>query len=120
MGIPISHLVISFKGNTTACTTTDGELAWTNLDGALRIFTLNRVELQSDGAVHPMQKPVKLIRWCILQAPDPKTIFDPFLGSGTTLVAAKEMGLTAVGIEREEFYCEIAANRLAQEILIPC
>jgi DNA modification methylase len=88
------------------------------MDGALlRIFTLNRSEITRDGGVHPTQKPEALMRWCIGQAGDPATIFDPFMGSGSTLVAAKRLGKRAVGIEREEEYCEIAANRLSQEIL---
>lgn len=96
----------------------DGELAWTSMDGALRIFTLNRVELMTDGAQHPTQKPEKLIRWCIDQAGDGvHTILDPFAGSGTTGRAAKDMGRKAVLIEREERYCEIAARRMAQEVL---
>lgn len=95
----------------------DGELAWTNLDGALRICTLNRVELAADGAQHPTQKPEKLIRWCIEQAEQAQTILDPFAGSGTTGRAAKDLGKTAVLIEREERYCEIAAKRMQQECL---
>lgn len=96
----------------------DGELAWTSLDGALRIFTLNRAELMRDGAVHPTQKPERLIRWCIEQAGQGiATILDPFAGSGTTAVAAKQSGKRAVLIEREELYCEIAAKRLSQEVL---
>lgn len=95
----------------------DGELAWTSMSGALRIFTLNRVELMRDGAVHPTQKPEQLMRWCMQQAGDPASVFDPFMGSGSTLVAAKRIGKTATGIEREERYCEIAAKRLAQEAL---
>jgi len=95
----------------------DGELAWTSLDGALRIFTLNRAALASDGAEHPTQKPEQLIRWCIEQAGDVQTILDPFAGSGTTGRAAKDLGKRAVLIEREERYCEIAANRMSQQVL---
>ena len=95
----------------------DGELAWTNLEGALRICTLNRVELMADGAEHPTQKPEKLIRWCIEQAGDVQTILDPFAGSGTTGRAAKDLGKKCVLIEREERFCEIAARRLSQEVL---
>lgn len=95
----------------------DGELAWTSFHGALRILTLNRVELMSDGAEHPTQKPLKLIQWCIMQAGDVQTIIDPFAGSGTTGRAAKNLGKTAVLIEREERYAEIAARRMQQEVL---
>jgi len=95
----------------------DGELAYTSMTGALRILTMNRVELMTDGAEHPTQKPEKLIRWCIEQAGDVRTILDPFAGSGTTGRAAKDLGKRAVLIEREERYCEIAARRLAQDVL---
>lgn len=98
----------------------DGELAWTSLDGeALRICTLNRVELMLDGAQHVTQKPLKLMTWCLSFAPDARTVLDPFAGSGTTLVAAKNHGLRATGIEIEEKYCEIIAKRLSQEVLFP-
>jgi DNA modification methylase len=49
--------------------------------------------------------------------PTAKTVLDPYCGSGTTLRAAKDAGLTAVGIEREEKYCEIAAKRMAQQVM---
>ena len=94
----------------------DGELAWTSFDGALRICTFNRVELMLDNAEHPTQKPLKLITWCIQQT-EAQTILDPFMGSGTTLVAAKILGRKAIGIEIEEKYCEIAVKRLNQSVM---
>ncbi|MFN3075970.1 MAG: DNA-methyltransferase [Alphaproteobacteria bacterium] len=94
----------------------DGELAWTSLGGALRICTVNRVELQIDGAEHPTQKPLRLIKWCIEQT-ESVDILDPFMGSGTTLRAAKDLGRKCIGIELEEKYCEIAVKRLSQEVL---
>jgi site-specific DNA-methyltransferase (adenine-specific) len=58
-----------------------------------------------------------VIQWAILQAGDVETILDPWAGSGTTGHAAKNLGKKAVLIEREERYCEIAARRLAQDVL---
>jgi DNA modification methylase len=98
----------------------DGELAYTSMDGALRIYTLNRVALMQDGAQHPTQKPLALMKWCIGLADKTmpvQTILDPFAGSGTTGRAAKDLGRKCVLIEREERYAEIAANRMRQEVL---
>jgi len=91
----------------------DGELAWTSYNGALRIKTMNRVELLLDGTEHPTQKPEKLMRWCIQQLRnEPETILDPFMGSGTTGVAAVQMGRKFIGIERELKYFDIACKRI--------
>jgi DNA modification methylase len=92
----------------------DGELAWTSMQAALRICTMNRVELLTDGAQHPTQKPVRLMQWCINQTGNPETILDPFMGSGTTGIAAIQMGRKFIGIEREPKYFEIACKRIEQ------
>ena len=94
----------------------DAELAWTSLPTPVRVFTLNRVALMMDGAVHPTQKPVALMRWVIEKCP-PGTILDPYAGSGTTLVAAKSLNRKSIGVECVEAYCEVAAKRLSQEVL---
>jgi DNA modification methylase len=64
---------------------------------------------------HSCEKPIELIARAIQYCGIPKTILDPFMGSGTTLVAAKQLGRKAIGIEIEEKYCEIAATRLRNE-----
>lgn len=67
---------------------------------------------------HPTQKPIALVAYLIKTFTNPADeILDPFMGSGTTLRAAKDLGLRAIGIEIEEKYCEIAAERLRQEVL---
>ncbi len=100
----------------------DGELAWSSYDKALRIADISRGKALTDVKQHPTQKSLHLMRWCINYAERAggkkiKTILDPFGGSGTTGRAAKDLGKQVVLIEREEKYCEIAANRMSQEML---
>lgn len=91
----------------------DGELAWSNLPKVLRIKKMHRTHLWQDKPDHPTQKPEKLMRWCIGELPEPNlSILDPFMGSGTTGVAAVQMGRDFIGIEREEKYFEIACRRI--------
>lgn len=67
---------------------------------------------------HPAEKPVDLMRRIIRTSGTPPLILDPFLGSGTTAVAAKAEGLRVIGVESEERYCELAARRLTQDSLL--
>lgn len=90
----------------------DGELAWTHASGALRICTMNRVELMTDGAEHPTQKPVRLMEWCIDQIKAKGAVLDPFMGSGSTGIACMRMQRPFIGIEREPKYFEIACRRI--------
>jgi hypothetical protein len=90
----------------------DGELAWTSIGGALRIFDQNRVALLLDGAEHPTQKPVQLMKWCVLMTTG--AVCDPYMGSGTTGVACACLGRPFVGVERHEPYFDIACRRIEQ------
>lgn len=97
----------------------DCELAWTNLPKAVR-----RIRFLWNGCMrrerdiareHPTQKPVDVMKWCIEHLPEPsRTILDPFMGSGTTGVAAVKLGRSFIGIEREPKYFDIACRRIEE------
>jgi DNA modification methylase len=96
----------------------DGELAYTSMKKALRSFSAHPFEGLAGGKnrEHPTQKPIALMKWCIQQAGNPETILDPFMGSGTTGVAAIQLGRKFIGIEREPKYFDIACQRIEQAV----
>jgi site-specific DNA-methyltransferase (adenine-specific) len=115
-------LIWDKRGDLPSNDFSDAELAWDSERGACRIFRHRQMGMVGDGygdidRCHPNQKPLALMAWCLSLAPDAASMCDPYMGSGTSLRAAKNRGLRAIGIEIEERYCEIAAKRLSQEVL---
>jgi DNA modification methylase len=93
------------------------EMAWCSWDANARVLTydpLARGDYRNKE--HPTQKPVAVMTWAILHAGDAPTILDPFMGSGTTGVAAIQLGRKFIGIERDPRYFEIARKRIEQAV----
>lgn len=99
------------------------ELAWTNrtsgYDRMIRVLHGGVVNADRNRRkrTHPTQKPIALMIAVLNLYPKVKFVVDPYMGSGTTLIAAKELGLKAVGIELEEKYCQDAVDSLSQGVL---
>ena len=97
------------------------ELAWTNYVKGVRRFRYlwnGMIRAGNEALVHPTQKPVALMTWVLSLPWTPEgTILDPYMGSGPVIRAAKDLGRKCIGIEIEEKYCEIAVERLRQEVL---
>ena len=70
------------------------------------------MQAKEKGRVHPTQKPVALMEWCLGFLPNAQTILDPFMGSGTTLVACAKLGRAGIGIELDPDYFQIACDRV--------
>jgi len=92
------------------------EMAWTTLKAGHKIFRMSRIDAYWNKAEfkkeHPAEKPIQLMEWCLSWFKDSKVVIDPFMGVGSSLVAAQRTGRRAIGIELNEKYCEIAASRL--------
>jgi len=119
--LPLSRCWFAWIKRDAVQTVSTIDLAWTSFDAPSKFFDCTIADTNSERNGHPTLKPFKLMLWCIDQADRiegrNKIVVDPFMGSGTTLVAAKLLGRRAIGIELEEKYCEIAARRLAQSVL---
>ena len=98
-----------FKGRDFA----ECEMAWCSFDANARVFQhdpLARGDYRDKK--HPTQKPIALMEWCLGFLPDARTILDPFMGSGTTLVACQKLGRQGIGIELDPDYFAIACKRV--------
>ena len=117
-GLPASSCWLVWDKNNGKTDFADCELAWTNFKKAVRIkkYTwqgmLQENMKHKEKRVHPTQKPVPIMEWCLTHAPTAQTVCDPFMGSGTTGVACARKGLTFTGIEREPKYFDIACKRI--------
>ena len=89
------------------------EMAWTNIKFPAKIFRYS--VLTEKGKQHPTQKPVALFKWILHRHEEENIVFDPFMGSGTTGVAAEALGRKWFGCELEPKYCEIANKRVEAE-----
>lgn len=91
------------------------ELAWSNLDLNAKIYCRDPLAKGDySGKEHPTQKPVALMQWCLGLVPDAGVILDPFMGVGSTGVAAVQLGRSFIGIEREERYFDAACRRIRE------
>ena len=118
--LPPSSKWLSWDKGQTDFSLADFELAWCSFKGAARRITYSRSLAMQDGKEHPTQKALEVMRWCILQLPEGcNTILDPFMGSGTTGVAAAKLGRQFIGIEREPKYFDIACRRIQAALDAP-
>ena len=100
----------------------EAEIAWTNIGKGTRIFRHTWFGLIRDSErgehYHPTQKPVALMKWCLQNSKTSGLVIDPYMGSGSTLRAAKDLHRSCIGIELKEQYCEIAVKRLSQSVMV--
>ena len=97
----------------------DAEIAWFSEGHGVYCFRDMTLQGESRNRVHPTQKPIALMEWCLGFLPDARTILDPFMGSGTTLVACQRLGRQGIGIELDADYFEIACKRVQEVVNNP-
>jgi len=109
--LPATRGYLVWDKNNSGRDFADCEMAWTNQDANSRLKTLRPMNMDG-GKIHPTQKPVKIMEWCIDYLPYCQTILDPFMGSGTTGVACENLDRKFIGIEINEKYFDIACKRI--------
>ena len=110
-GLPPSRCWLVWDKQNALPSMADCEIAWTNLDANTKRFS-HPVGRALHG--HPTEKPIALMKWTISTVKAQGTILDPFMGSGTTGVAALQLGRSFIGIEKEQKYFDIACRRIEQ------
>lgn len=91
----------------------DFEMAWTNIDMVARRIIFRPMNMDG-GKLHPTQKPIAVMEWCLGFLPEAHTVLDPFCGSGSTLVACQKLGRAGTGIEIDPDYFDIACKRVEE------
>ncbi len=109
--VPPARCVLVWDKDNAGRSFADLEMAWTNLDAVARRMILRPINMDG-GKEHPTQKPLALMKWCLGMLPQATTILDPYMGSGTTGVAAVQMGKRFVGIEINQEYFDLACRRI--------
>ncbi|MDY6789882.1 MAG: DNA methyltransferase [Thermodesulfobacteriota bacterium] len=123
--LPVSKgwMIWDKKAHTSSDNHGDCELAWTNLSIPIRRFVhlwrgvirAGEENPKNGGKLHPAQKPIALIQWCLSFSKTKGIVLDSYLGSGTTAVACERINRRWIGIEISEEYCEIAKQRIINE-----
>lgn len=123
-GIPSGGrlLVWDKREGTASNDLADIETAWDSAGGPSRLYHHRQMGMIHDGygdvdRWHPNQKPLAVMLWCLLLAPEARVVLDLYAGSGTVLRAAKDLGRQAIGVEINESYCERIAVRMSQGVL---
>lgn len=118
----VEHLIHGSKGwivwdkGQHGLTMSDCELAYSSFDRATRVKTINRVELLTEGTIHPTQKPVKLCKWLLSNYAKPEMrVLDTHLGSGSIAIAAHYAGINLTACEIDPDYFHAAKDRIARE-----
>ena len=117
--LPTSEYFLVWDKQQTVNNFASAELAYTNVKVPAKVFKYSIHQHNQIEKSHPTEKPVSLMCWCLSFVPNARTILDPFMGSGTTGVAAIQMGRKFIGIEREPKYFEIACKRIEQAVAQP-
>lgn len=114
LGLPPSRGWLVWAKSNATTSFASVELAWSNMNFNAKHHVAPVGCPKSEKAGHPTQKPLALMEWCLGFLPDAETILDPFMGSGTTLVACVKLGRKGIGIELDPDYFEIACKRVEE------